>query len=611
MPFITLNSNVPALQARRRLDQSTRSLSVSLERLSSGLRINRASDDAAGLAIADSLSTDTRVFGQAVRNANDAVSLLAIAEGAVQSLSTSLLRMRELAEQSANGTLSNAQRAALHQEAAALREEYNRIVASTEFNGLNPTDASLGSLSVQVGFGVDGSISFSAGQELAATVGTGDFGAENLLGSVSDGAVATGDFNGDGHLDYLAGNAGIPDAEIFLGDGEGNFTSAGTLTVGGFGISSATTADVDNNGTVDVIIGGNSGFTVFKNDGNANFSAGVLTATLGTVQEIAAGDFDNDGSVDILASTSSSVYLATNDGSGSFTLNGTAVSSGMNFDVGDFDGDGNLDFAATIGANNTMFVNHGNGDGTFSTSASLTAISKGADIQVADVNLDGKDDIITLRTGNAHIYFSNGDETFTSGSNFAFSFSAAEFITADINNDGYTDLVGASGNRYEVLLNNQSGVFDVKIANLITPAIDTLIEGDFNGDGALDLLFGGSLPSDSIVFALTEEDSTLQAFSLLTQDDALQAMSVIDQAMERVSGELGALGSVISRLSSTVRVLSQTSENYRTAESRIRDIDVADETANLVRSQILQQAGAAILGQANILPELALTLLGE
>lgn len=134
-------------------------------RLASGLRINRAGDDAAGLSIAAGLATDARVHAQGVRNLGDAVSYLSIAESAASELKGVLFRLRELATQSANGTLGTADRQPLEEEARNLIEEYNRIVGSTSFNGRNLFTSSEPDLSVQIGYGLGGrlvtSISYS------------------------------------------------------------------------------------------------------------------------------------------------------------------------------------------------------------------------------------------------------------------------------------------------------------------------------------------------------------------------------------------------------------------------------------------------------------------
>ena len=133
---LTINTNIASLNAQRRLGQSTSDLRQSFEKLSSGLRIVRARDDAAGLAIADTLKSDQRIASVAIRNANDGISLISISDGALAEIGNVLQRMGELSEQSANGTLSSTQRSALQNEFSALGSEVSRIARTTTFNGI-------------------------------------------------------------------------------------------------------------------------------------------------------------------------------------------------------------------------------------------------------------------------------------------------------------------------------------------------------------------------------------------------------------------------------------------------------------------------------------------
>src|SRR6185312_10185234 len=153
MSGIRLGTNVDSLASQSELNSATSALTQSYKRLSSGLRINQASDDAAGLAIVSQLNSTTRVFTQAVRNVNDGVSAANIAEGALNALKQISERQLELAEEAANGTYSIKQRGALNTEANALVDEYNRIVSTTTFNGMNLFDPSLGSVTIQAGYG--------------------------------------------------------------------------------------------------------------------------------------------------------------------------------------------------------------------------------------------------------------------------------------------------------------------------------------------------------------------------------------------------------------------------------------------------------------------------
>jgi flagellin len=148
---ITINSNIASLQAQRRLGAASESLQSTFERLSSGQRINKASDDAAGLAIADSLKADQRVASVAIRNANDGISTVAIADGALNEIGNVLTRLAELSEQSANGTFSTTQRSALQNEFSALGSEIERIATVTTFNGVKLLSGGQ-SITLQVGF---------------------------------------------------------------------------------------------------------------------------------------------------------------------------------------------------------------------------------------------------------------------------------------------------------------------------------------------------------------------------------------------------------------------------------------------------------------------------
>lgn len=148
---ITLGTNITSLQAQRRLSVSSDALGKTYEKLSSGQRINRASDDAAGLAIADALKADQRVASVAIRNANDGISTIAIADSALAEIGNVLTRMAELSEQSANGVFSTVQRSALSNEFSALGSEIERIAITTEFNGVKLLSGG-SSVILQVGF---------------------------------------------------------------------------------------------------------------------------------------------------------------------------------------------------------------------------------------------------------------------------------------------------------------------------------------------------------------------------------------------------------------------------------------------------------------------------
>ncbi len=183
---ITIGSNIQSLQAQRKLGNATSKLSTSYERLSSGMRINKASDDAAGLAIADALKADQRVAAVAIRNANDGISAVAIADAALGQIGDVLARLAELSEQSANGVYSNVQRSALQNEFSSLASEIERIAVTTEFNGVGLLSGSQG-VTLQVGFdsGSTSQISFKNTQGTLTALGLASVNSSSLSYSIN------------------------------------------------------------------------------------------------------------------------------------------------------------------------------------------------------------------------------------------------------------------------------------------------------------------------------------------------------------------------------------------------------------------------------------------
>ena len=190
---ITVGLNIASLQAQRRLGSSTEALGSVFEKLSSGQRINKASDDAAGLAIADALRADQRVATVAIRNANDGISTIAIADSALGQISGVLTRLAELAEQSANGVFSVVQRSALSNEFVALSSEIERIAVTTEFNGVKLLSGGA-TVSLQVGFdsGSTAQITYSGVQGTLASLGLASSGSSALTFSVNAATIALG-----------------------------------------------------------------------------------------------------------------------------------------------------------------------------------------------------------------------------------------------------------------------------------------------------------------------------------------------------------------------------------------------------------------------------------
>jgi flagellin len=193
MPQV-INTNIASLNAQRNLNTSQSAVALSLQRLSSGLRINSARDDAAGLAISERLSAQIRGLNQAARNANDGISLAQTAEGALGEIGNNLQRIRELAVQARNATLSASDRAALQTEAAALRDEIQRVASTTAFNGVKLLDGTFTNMAFQVGANVSETITVaSITNAQVAQLGTSTIAQVTGAAATAFGAITAGD----------------------------------------------------------------------------------------------------------------------------------------------------------------------------------------------------------------------------------------------------------------------------------------------------------------------------------------------------------------------------------------------------------------------------------
>jgi flagellin len=300
-----INTNISSLNAQRNLTTSQGELATSLQRLSSGLRINSAKDDAAGLAISERMTTQIRGSNQAVRNANDGVSLAQVAEGALGSLGNSLQRIRELAIQSANATNSASDRAALNVEAQQLKDEIQRVASATTFNGVNLLDGSFTNQQFQVGPNANETISVSsitnaqvanlgtsstaAVTGIAAVTLTGAVTGITIDGSNGNGAIALGSFGqaGDSATQRAAA---LRDAVNAVSDQTGVYatndtattvtlTASSNIVIAGAAVATSGLTSATTNATT------STGFTTLdlSNVAGANIAIGTMDSALTSV----------------------------------------------------------------------------------------------------------------------------------------------------------------------------------------------------------------------------------------------------------------------------------------------------------------------------------------
>ena len=413
----TINTNVASLNAQRNLNASQGSLATSLQRLSSGLRINSAKDDAAGLAISERMTSQIRGLNQATRNANDGISLAQTAEGALGQIGDNLQRMRELSVQAANGSLSADDRKALQSEVDQLKGEINRVANQTAFNGTRLLDGQSGGFTFQVGAEANQTIAISS-------------------------------------------------------------------------LSSAKSEDL-----------GTSKYATALGGSKAKAATTDLSAAVGDT-------------------TTTSLKV------GGFKINGESI-SGKDFKV--------ADNAAVTYEEYKGYM-----------SATVDAIN-----------------VQSSKTG----------------------------VTAALNVDATTGAM-------------QIEVFGVPATDTATGTI--IAEGNAVSTAVgLNVVTGAAAAT-----GLVQETTGFDDIDLTSVAGANRALTMLDGSINAINTMRADLGAVQNRFASTLANLQTSAENISASRGRIIDADFATETANLTRSQILQQAGTAMLAQANALPQNVLSLLG-
>lgn len=523
---LVINTNVQSLNAQRNLSTSANSLNTSLQRLSSGLRINSAKDDAAGLAISERMTSQIRGLSQAQRNANDGISMAQTAEGALQSSGDMLQRIRELAVQSANASNSASDRQALNAEVGQLASELNRVAQTTSFNGQKLLDGSFTSATFQVGA--------NAGQTITAT--SANF-TTSSYGNYRIGGQATTTTGGAGDL-TLGSTANAVAAQGKVGASA--IAAAGTLTVNG----------AYGNSTVNYAIGASA----------KDAAAAVNAATQST---------------GVTATAKTEVGLSGLGAGKSYTLkvasdNATGQAVTVSFTVG-----------ATVNADGlSAAVN------AFNDASSKTGVT-------AKVNDAGNGIVLTNASGN-DIHVVNDSV-------------AANTINVTLNDKGdattNTALPGGAG--AGIAGKAGAGAFGTD---------DLVVTGQLTMDSSKSFSVVDSKGGASGGF-LTQSTSsagqlqTVANMDVSTVDAANRTLAMVDSALSAINSQRANYGAIQSRFSTTIANLQSSTENLSASRSRITDADFAAETANLTRSQILQQAGTAMLAQANQLPQGVLSLL--
>lgn len=629
MSPITFNSNPSARAVQRSLGAGTDALRRVSERLASGQRINRASDDAAGLAVSSSLLASSRIYGQGIRNANDAISALNIADGSLDQMSSMIARMKELAIQSSSGTVSSTQRRSLDREAQALASEFARIQSTTNFNGISLLGNSSGNTSIQLGSGNLGRLNINLGiygtGTTTSTVQGGGF--QDITGPTvytGNGTVfAIGDVNADGVSDLILADDFSQTIRVVQSDSSSfNFTTTSTSYSGS--AVSLVAGDFNHDNASDFVLGTSNGdLSIFQGSGGSGSFIQTGTLNVGSLSAAKSitTDLDSDGNVDVVFASGSNLITLINDGGGGFisTVSSFSATAAItSIAAGEFSGDGMTDIAVSAGGSVQLFRGAGNGDFAARTTLANSATRVAS---AGDIDGDGKDDLISVSGTALNVYMGTGASTFTLGYSHAVA-NPTDLIISDYNGDGKKDIQVMSNSAvlFSFAGDGTGGfsMYGVQISpdSLSSPFFG-LAAGDLDGDGYTDAftLGGGGIAAFRTIadpLSTTTETTTtiaLDSFSLTSSSGARSALAILDSAMDKITATRGILGSDLSRLGSGLNTLQTTRENSLAAAGRIIDADMALESANYVRLKLLQDTGAALLAQANQIPNLALSLL--
>jgi flagellin len=664
-----INTNIMSLNAQRQLNKSQLTQNEAMERLSSGLRINSAKDDAAGLAIATGMQSQITGINQAVRNANDGISMAQTAEGAMDEMTNILQRMRELSVQSANDTNSSSNRASIQKEVDQLYEELDRIANVTQFNGANILDGSGGSTTLQIGANSGETLSFSIDAvttkdlNLNAVSGLGDLNGGRVSGNFgtttveavdpatglpttsetksADGEVAINGIDIDapasGSADDIAdaindkqGLTGVSASAYNVVEGtpgiSGTTDGSVTIDVGGTGpVAIEATADAQE--LVDTINRDVGGVTASLNsDGGLVLSndTGKSIAITGGAQ-IGLSDDTYQGYVSLDSADGTPVEVGM--GSAATASADKVQDMGFNISSGSDEISGGSVDGSPISANDGIEINGVELGDVAGTSAAdkafaINEISHQTGVSAAaHTKVEYSVNVGNMASEGASGFSINGAAIDMTG------VKTVDEVVANINSSGIQGVVASTDeDTGQLVLSSQSGsditvdtagsaVFDVDTSAGATTTGEITLTGEDGRDVTITSTATSQAAQEAAFDKLGLTDmggnsgAVGKGLSVNTAANASNSIDRIDDALDKISDSRANLGAIQNRLGSTISNLENVSQNLSAAKSRIYDADFAAETSKMSKAQILQQAGTSMLSQANASTQNVMSLL--
>ena len=656
MPQI-INTNIMSLNSQRQLNKSQLMQNEAMERLSSGLRVNSAKDDAAGLAIATGMESQIRGINQAVRNANDGISMSQTAEGAMDEMTNILQRIRELAIQSANDTNSASNRASIQAEVGQLYDELDRIANVTQFNGVNVLDGSVGSTTLQIGANAGENLTFSIDSvttrdlNLNAVSGLGELNGgrvntnaatladEVTINGVALSAVANGSNRAVSMASAVNASSGIT-----------GVTASAYNTVEGVGNQSGVTANLVINGTaipptgsmselVDVVnrdVSGvvasisNSGALLLSNDTGSSIDIGAGGSEVGLV------DDNYNGFIALTSSDQSKIEIGLGTAN---TASATQLQEfGFNLALGSDKITGGQVTAGVIAGADGIQINGVDIGAVTGTSAAdkafaINAITDQTGVS-ASATTEVQYEVLISQMAIESVFTINGLSIDFTAATATTPPVSLDDVVATVNNSGIQGVVATADDATgRIIFTSQSGG-DLSIHTVVGDVFNDVAGVIVNTNGATQITRGeitltGAAGKDVSVTSNANselaKDTALgklglvdfggsssaigTGLSVLTVANSENTIERIDSALEQISNSRAGLGAIQNRLASTISNLENVSQNLSASKSRIVDADFASETSKLSKAQILQQAGTAMLSQANASTQNVLSLL--